>query len=437
MGVDALLVFLSRLLSRGSVFIVLLLLARTLSVEDLGFYGLVTTTAYTAVYFCSLGLRHASAFFLGKGFAEDGAVVAALVVSAVVLGIVSALFASGFYIVRGETSSTSLVALLSGAVLLPMLFVYIGQGYFLGKRQIKRFNFSELLSRFVLLAVVGGGTAASFGLSLELALLAFLLSNFVGMAYVVVIVFRSLDGPVQYSAGVRLIIPMIKQGFPFAVALALVLLSPTISLHSANYLLGAQAGGLFFAAYKITDIVGEAATATGLVSFSHGVQSSNARRALLRARRSAWVVSGLAVFFAIFMSLAADLLIPTLLGAAYSGSADLMSVLAWSLPFLCFARIMNPSLAAQGYGASGAWVQFATVLTNVALAFALAPSLGLVGIAVALAISRVLNAFAFAVVVARVTRVGFCAILFPDRRWLALTLGRLIQRCRVRMMRSG
>lgn len=430
-------VFASRLLSRGSVFVVLLILARTLSVEDLGFYGLVTTTAYTAVCFCSFGLRHASAFFLGKGIAEEGALVGALAVSAAVLGIASGLFASVFYGMRGGASGASVVALLSGAVLLPMLFVYIGQGYFLGKRQIKRFNFSELLSRFVLLAVVAVGTVASFRLSLDLALSAFLLSNFVGMTYVVLVVFRSVGGPIQCAAGSRLIMPMIKQGFPFAVALALVLLSPTISLHSANYLIGAQAGGLFFAAYKITDIVGEAATATGLVSFSHGVQSSNGRRALLRARRSAWVVSGLAVFFAIFMSLSADLLIPTLLGKAYAGSADLMSVLAWSLPFLCFARIMNPSLAAQGHGASGAWVQFATVLVNVLLAFALAPTLGLIGIAVALAISRFLNALAFAAVVARVTRVPVLAIVFPDRRWLVLTLASLIKRFRSKFMRAG
>lgn len=424
-ALDSLFVFLARLVSRGAVFVVLVILARGLSIEDLGYYGIVTTTAYSAVYFGSLGLRHASALYLGREMASVGAVVGALALASTVLGLVAGVGASLAYWYLGARSGDTLLAVLSGAVLLPMLFVFIWQGYFLGFKQIKRFNRSELVSRFLLLVLVLVVFLAGVEFSVQGALLAFLVSQLVGMTYVVATVSRSVTGPLIFAGSGRTILDMVRSGFPFAVSLALVILSPTISLHIGTLVAGAQVAGLFFVAYKLTDIIAEAATATGMVAFSYGVQKSRPRRALGSALRSAWVVVGISIVLAVILSLSSDLITRLLLGEEYADSAVAIDILVWSLPFLCFSRILSPALAAQGHAATGAWIQAGTVAMNACGALVLGSQFGLVGIALALALSRVINAFAFAVNVSRFTGLGFARVVIPNRRASKVFFGRL------------
>ena len=79
MLVDSLWVLLTRLVMRAANFAVFLLLARTLSIGEFGFYGYVISTALVLAIAFDLGLRQSGAWLIGQEPAAGDAVATHLV----------------------------------------------------------------------------------------------------------------------------------------------------------------------------------------------------------------------------------------------------------------------------------------------------------------------------------------------------------------------
>ena len=149
---NSLWVLLTRLVMRAANFAVFLLLARSLSVGEFGFYGYVMSTALVLAIAFDLGLRQSGRLAdragaggrSGRRHAPDGAVAGAG--SLGVLACWLMLEAGGYVAGYG---ALALVAALNVA---PMLCLRTGQGVFLGRGDLGRLNRSELISRAVMLA---------------------------------------------------------------------------------------------------------------------------------------------------------------------------------------------------------------------------------------------------------------------------------------------
>lgn len=420
MALDAFLVLLVRILGRGSVFIVLTILSRVLSLEDLGSYGFVTVSAYTLVYFVSMGMRHASAYFVGNKIESRHSIYLAVSIHSFIASVL------GFLIIRAlmfEYSTFSLSSdgyLLSAFAFVPLLFVFALQGIFLGTGEIGRFNSTELVPRLLNLFLIAIAYYLDVKLDFDTAVGIFIVSNSVGAIYALVTAYPGGPGwgGVRSSAvSVMNIYPsLIKYGFPLSITLALVMLSPTLSMYIAKNSIDAVALGAFFLAYKLSDIVSEAATAAGMVAFSRGVRATSARRALSVALRASWIVGVIGAFSGTMMLLFSEVLISLMLGAKDDSVHSVLMIVALSLPFLCFARVLNPSLAAQGYNFSGVVIQGVALLVNVTLAIYLSRDFGVEGVAAALAISRIVAAVAFAFVAKEVLGVGWLRVILLSER---------------------
>jgi O-antigen/teichoic acid export membrane protein len=427
MALEAFFVLIFRILGRGSVFVVLAILSRTLSLEDLGVYGLVTVTSYAFVYVVSGGLRHASAYFIGKGLAGDRVLYRVMFVYVSVIGAlcsVGIFFIAPYYFGQGyDTATVVLVSL----AFIPLLFMFVFQGIFLGRGEIGNFNRTEIFARVLNLVLILIIVISGRDVSLLLSLIAFVSSNTVGAIFALYLASPRAPVGLHKSAESYFSVfsRMVRYGLPLSMALALVAFSPAISMHVAKLTVGVGALGAIYLAYKLSDIVSEAATAMGMVAFSHGVRATSGRRALFSSLMSAWMVALIGCVAGGFMITTSDFLANIMLNAPDVTVPKVISIIGLGLPFLCYARVVNPSLAAQGFGTSGALIQGMTLVLNAAGEFVLGGAYGAEGIAMALTLSRVISAMAFAFVVSRVLRVAGVEAVLPRRRVRTVIVGRV------------
>src|SRR5919107_1740986 len=101
MLVDSAWVLATRFLLRGANFLIFLLLARSLSVGEFGFYGYLMSTAVVLSVAFDLGLRQSTAFFLGGGTERRDAVVTHMLLLWLLLGSLAVLTAYGMLVGGG------------------------------------------------------------------------------------------------------------------------------------------------------------------------------------------------------------------------------------------------------------------------------------------------------------------------------------------------
>jgi O-antigen/teichoic acid export membrane protein len=91
MLLDSLWVLLTRLVMRAANFAVFVLLARSLSVGEFGFYGYVMSTALVLAVAFDIGLRQSGAWLIGQEPASDPAVATHLMALWLLLGVLGVL----------------------------------------------------------------------------------------------------------------------------------------------------------------------------------------------------------------------------------------------------------------------------------------------------------------------------------------------------------
>lgn len=415
---DIFAVLLNRILARGGNLIVLALLARFLSTEDMGVYGLTTMTSYTVVYFASLGLRNSSAFFIAKGLFDEPRIKQTLlyawpIISTLAFGI---MFGISSYNL-GHRADPGIIALAASAVI-PMMFVYITQGIFLATKNIRAFNQSEIISRYFLLAGVLVSIIVD-QVTLAVSLLTFVASQFVSVVYIAARTYNKRSYYFPISTDIfKPLWPMIKQGGVFSLTLAFVTMNSSVSVYFSNLKLGATSTALLFAALKITELVSEAATSAGLVSYSHGVGQNSKRRALYNNLQAAWVLFAVVMVGAVVLFVFSGLIVKIVYGEKYLGAIAALNWLGLSLPFLCYSRVVNSGLCAQGAVTSGMAVQAVAVLINGAICFSIGNSLE--NVAIGLVVSRVFCFFAYSYCLARMLNVGYARTALPRKKQYVL-----------------
>ena len=194
MLVDSLWVLLTRLVMRAANFAVFLLLARSLTVGEFGFYGYVMSTALVLAIAFDLGLRQSGAWLIGQ---EPGAEPRRRHPPD---GPVAGVEQPGRAGLLADAGGRRLRRRLwrpgagGGLNVAPMLCLRTGQGVFLGRGELGKLNRSELISRAVMLAGTIGLWAAGL-LDLGTAIWVLLGAHVAAAAYLL------LPGPRRPAPG--------------------------------------------------------------------------------------------------------------------------------------------------------------------------------------------------------------------------------------------
>src|SRR3954464_3616746 len=136
MLVDSLWVLLTRLVMRAANFAVFLLLARSLSVGEFGFYGYVMSTALVLAIAFDLGLRQSGAWLIGREPLLDAAVRTHLLSAWLLLAALGVLVCWLMLESGGYVAGYGALALVGALNVAPMLLLRTGQGIFLGHGEL-------------------------------------------------------------------------------------------------------------------------------------------------------------------------------------------------------------------------------------------------------------------------------------------------------------
>ena len=416
MLLDSLWVLLTRLVMRAANFVVFILLARSLSVGEFGFYGYVISPALVLSIAFDLGLRQWGAWLIGRDPPPAPAVTTHLLASWLLLAIggVAAcwlLLAAGGYV-----AGYGALALLAALNVAPMLWLRLGQGVFLGRGDIARLNRSELISRAVMLAGIGGLWVLD---RLELAAAVWVLLGAHGAAACYLLW--------QVRSGIqpRLLVQpalmwrLLRYGAELWIAVLLVVLLGRIGFWIVSRQLGEVGLGLYFGSQRLGEILVEVATAVGIVIFSYGVRAADIQASALDAIRIARLVTALMALVATMALLLAVPLLRLLLGPEFAAEPAAFRLVMLGALANSYTTMLYPCLSAQGLARWGIGA-FATGCATATMAFwLLTPTLGLAGAGLAYLLAQ--TAAVAVIVVAYRRRFGFTTseILLPQQEDLA------------------
>jgi O-antigen/teichoic acid export membrane protein len=420
MLVDTLWVFLTRLVMRAANFAVFILLARSLSVAEFGFYGYVMSTALVLAIAFDLGLRQSGAWVIGQEPEADAAVTTHLMASWLLLGSLGVLVCWLMLAAGGYVAGYGALALVAAANVAPMLCLRTGQGVFLGRGELGKLNRSELISRAVVLVGTGGFWAAGL-LDAATALWTLLAAHLAAALYLLL----QVRGGIRPATLVqpRLVWRMLRYGATLWVAMLLLILLGRIGFWVVSWRLGEDALGLYFGAQRLGEILVEVATAVGIVIFSYGVRAKDIKSSALDAIRIARLVTALMALVAVAAMVLARPLLTMVLGPEFAAEPDAFRFVMLGALASSYTTMLYPCLSAQGLARFGL-LAFGLGSAVAAVGFSLlTPALGLAGAGLAYALAQ-LGAMAVIVFAYR-RRFGFPVpmILLPQAEDALALLG--------------
>lgn len=404
---DYIWVFLARAIARGGAFLTILVLAYSLNPEEIGEYGIVATTIFFAVYFGSLGIRHAAAYYIGKNKKEAGYVTSAVFYYSVLVGggltaifwVIYSLFFSDF--LNSNNAYYSFLAIL------PAIALYTSQGILLGYGNLSIFNRSEILPRtlalfFVLFLMIFDA------LSITSAILALILSYWFGAVYIWLVLWRKYDFKFHFELPES---GMFRYGLPFSFSLALAIAIPLVTMVLLKGKLSPELVGYYFMAYKIIDILSESASSVGMVVFSRGVNSRVPKKALIHSLRIAKNMMFLLFILGLGITLTGAFISGFIVDVEISNVLSILCILAFCLPFVGFNRVISPALAAQEFAYVSVVSQFLALLSNFIFIEMFISDLGVVVGGYSVIISRFVSYFIFIIFLWRLLDVSFLNVI--------------------------
>jgi len=366
------------------------LLARVLSPEGFGAYGILTSAVFLAGQIGNLGLRQSAAYRIGQGKMTDGEAIGAMTVlwpiSSVACGLAVTFLNRDLFAQMGASSSIALLIATATILLLTLL-----QGVFLGRGQIAYYSTSDAGPRvaqsiFVALLWLTGT------LTLASAVWSFTAGFLLLTPLLLWVALKNVRVPL---GAVRQAPDMIRHGFLFALSVFLVTLQGRVGvffLHGAH---GATDAGQFFAAQRANEIFLELASAVGLVLFSDTARSSNSRQTLIEALRTATSMFVVFLVIGLVAAFLAPSLVKILLGPKYLPATDALRILAIGLAPAAAVRILNSVIAGLGKPYLSAAIVLGALVFNAGMCAWLAPSLGPKGAAISLVVAQFIAALTY------------------------------------------
>jgi O-antigen/teichoic acid export membrane protein len=412
--------------SKAINLVTFVILARALTTSEFGIYGLFTSAIFIVEAAGNLGLRQASAHQIGQKSMTDGETLGAslLVWPLAAIGCGLAVTLSLY----GSISSAELPAWLWPALLAcsGVVLASLCQGVFLGRGQIRNFNFVELTPRVLLLV---GTTALLMTGNLDVWEAGWIFGlSFAITGLLAVYRARPDEGPISPSLGK--LWRLIRYGWPFALTLFLIMLNTRVSLFVLTAKLDTAAAGQYFAGLRLNELVLDIAAAVGLVLFSHGARSADPNRAMRQAAEiTRWLTCG-AVVIALGGIVLSPILVPLLLGEGYAGSVGVLQLLLVALPFAALSKVIYPTLAGVGRPLIGAVVLGPSIVLNAALSWVMTDLWGVPGAGLALGITQLVVAVAFLAIVRRSYAIPVRDFVLPRAAELAAIGTRLKSRGR-------
>lgn len=375
--------------------LVFLIVARQLSLAEMAIYGFVFSTTLIFSTMLDLGIRNSLAVFVGQ---EPDRAASYTRASFLVWCVLAAVGVPISYITLHLSSLSIDIAALAppfSLLLAAMLYLRMMQGTVLGEGDIRLFNTSELISRFVLLPCTLLLLAIPGSFTLMSAMWVLALSQLVAAVYLFARQYRFIFRPSANT--LALTRRLIARGFLFMLAVLLMNAAKRVSFLVVSHVEPKAAAGLFFSLQRLTEIITEVGMAIAVVAFSYSVRAKSVNDALEGSAAMSRVAMVLFTLISVAMVASSSISVPLLLGARFAVDGWLFPLLVGTTLIGAPWTILFPSLSVVLSPARVLLLMLPGVSLNILTALPLTRAYGLEGAALSMLLSNLVLTGSFLV----------------------------------------
>ncbi|MDZ7743374.1 MAG: flippase [Bacteroidota bacterium] len=392
-------VFSSNVFALINALVVSIILTRVLGPEGFGIYSAIIVIPMVVIALSQLGIRASAIYHIGHDKENIDKNISGIMMLLLMTSLVGIILASLAFLIT-DTQDYSLLMMLLAVLFIPMhLTSLFTGGVFLGKEEIARANFirwfpvlMDLI--FVLIFVV------LLQWRIEGALLAIFSGYFVIAIWSLLTLSR--DHIIRPHFLKPVIIPLVRMGIVFALAVFIIQLNYRIDVLILKSLKGPEEVGFYALGVSIAEALWQLPLAVGIVVMSRTANTTDHRlmnETTARLLRLSLIVGVLA---AIILFWLAPWIIPFIWTEDFMPSAEILRFILPGILFMSVFRIISSRLSGMGKPQIAIYVFLPSLLLNVILNYWWIPEHGSMGAVMATNVSYIIGALVFLWVYARI-----------------------------------
>lgn len=404
-------------------FVISVIIARILGPEGKGIVTSIFVIPNLLVSLADLGVRQATAFFVGKRIYDVSKIYSSILFVWVLTSFLSIVFTIIYYnFFMSDQYSWSLLLIPLFSIPILLLNKY-NEGMLLGFQQIVFINAKQIinfLTHFILVFIL----IVIFNLRIQGAALSIMISGFTAVAFSTLILrkFVKLKKPES-----KIAFEVIKKGITYAIALFILNLNYKIDIVFLEWFGGPKDIGIYSVGVTLSELIWQVPSAMGMVLFSKSANSKSTQEATNRSTRLLRFSWPPILFCSVILWYTAPIFVSVLYGEEFIYSASVIRILLPGVVAMVVFKILNADLAGRGKPLFALKVYFFSLFINVILNAILIPLLGIIGAAIASSISYSLGAIIFGSLYLKNNNLSARKILFLNKEDKAI-LGDLLMK---------
>ncbi|MDG5789308.1 flippase [Evansella sp. AB-P1] len=394
-------------------FIISIILARLLGPEGKGIITAIFVFPLLIVSLADMGIRQASAYFIGKKKYEPSDIVSSIAFLWLITSLFSMLMVFVYFLIGPSNNYHWIILMIAiGSVPIKLINQY-SKGVMQGFNQISTINLSQiiqLLSNFsgVLLLVW----------LFDLGILGAALTQ-IAMAFSVAVYYLfkiSKHFKIRIKAVGDIPKSLFMKGVGFAAALFIINLNYKVDIMILDFMVNPDEIGLYAVGVSFAELLWQVPSAVGMVLFAKSATTKNTVDSVTRSTTILRMVLPIMALASIIIGLFAPYLISLLYGIEFAGSGSVLRILLPGVILITVSKILHPDLAARGYPLYALRVFIITLVINLILNFILIPKYGINGAALASTLSYFFAGIGFGFVYSRREKISMKELFFIKKQ---------------------
>lgn len=401
---DIIVTFVTKIVFLGGSFIISIILARLLGPEGKGVFTALFVIPNMLVSLADLGVRQASAYYIG----QKKYTLQEVLSTSLILWVVTSLVSIGIILIYYTIPNTpdyswALIGVAIAYVPVKILVSYFN-GILQGQQKISKMNMKFIIEFVVRLIVV-----LIFVWLLDLHVFGAALATAVATLGVLIysgsIVTKSAKLKFKYISGIPQ--DMLRKGIVFALALFVLKLNYKIDILFLENMVDPYDLGLYTVGVTLAELIWQLPTAISVVIFSRSANSKSNKESSNRSAklmRLTWIplLAGSVLFW-----IGAPFLVRIIYGEAFYESGFVIRFLLPGIIMMVLFKILNADLSGRGKPLFALKIYIVTLIINIVLNLILIPIYGIYGAAISSTISYIFGAVIFSIAYHRYTKLPY------------------------------
>lgn len=389
---DLITTFITKIIFLAGSFMITVILARILGPNGKGVVTALFVFPNIMVSLADLGVRQASAYYIGKGKYESQAILSVNLFLWIVTSILSVFIVSIYFFNSNSGDLTISLGLIALSYVPVRILISYFNGILQGQQKITNMN-KKFLIEFSMRLIGIFLLVWLLNLNVTGAALATLLTNVVVLIYSGIIIKKHHKFKISFD---RLMISdLFKKGIIFAMALFVLQLNYKVDIIILDHMVTPHDLGIYSVGVSIAELLWQLPAAIGIVLFSRSANSSTDKESTNRATkilRLSW--PPLIAVASVLMTFTPQI-VDLLYGSNFEQASTIIRLLLPGVMVMVLFKILYSDLAGRGHPLFALKIFSVSLVINLLFNLILIPIYGINGAAISSTMSYIVGAVLF------------------------------------------